>query len=279
MRILILGAGKMGIWLSDALCLQHEVAIFDKDIKKLKYVFNTQRLTNLGQIAEFAPQLLINAVDLKNTIAAFDEIIPHLSNNCILADIASVKNGLRHYYKNSGFKFVSTHPMFGPTFASLQDLSNQHAIIIEESDEEGKEFFKSFFDSLGLSIHEYTFVGHDQTIAYSLAVPFSSTIVFAACMRKQDAPGTTFKHHLNIAEGLLSEDNFLISEILFGPHSAFQLEKIKNQLDVLLEIIKEKDTKRLHQYLEDIKKNMNTPAITTEELIEAAMKVEHGFIS
>ncbi len=279
MRILILGAGKMGIWLSDALCLQHDVAIFDKDINKLKYVFNTQRLTHFEQVVDFDPELMINAVDLKNTIAAFDEVIPYLSRNCIISDIASVKNGLRHYYKSSGFRFVSTHPMFGPTFASLQDLSNQHAIIIEESDEEGKEFFRSFFQSLGLSIHEYTFVGHDQTIAYSLAVPFSSTLVFAACMRKQDAPGTTFKHHLNIAEGLLSEDNFLISEILFGPHSSFQLEKIKDQLGILLEIIKEKNTEKLHQYLEDIKTNMNSPAITTEELIEAAMKVEDGFIS
>lgn len=279
MKILIVGAGKMGIWLSDALCLQHEVAIFDKDITKLRYVFNTQRLVDLKEITDFAPEIMINAVDLKKTIDAFNEIIPYLPKTCILSDIASVKNGLRNFYKNSGFEFVSTHPMFGPTFASLNDLKNQHAIIIKESSQSGKNFFHSFYASLGLSIHEYTFVGHDQTIAYSLAVPFSSTIVFAACMRKQDAPGTTFKKHLNIAEGLLSEDNFLISEILFGPHSAYQLERIKDQLSNLLDIIKEKDTDKLHQYLNDIKENMNSPAITTEELIEAAMKVENGFIS
>lgn len=279
MKILIAGAGKMGIWLSDALCLQHEVAIFDKNLEKLKYVFNTERLINLDQIAQFDPELLINAVDLKNTIQAFEELTPYLSKNCIISDIASVKNGLRNYYLKSGFRFVSTHPMFGPTFASLRDLKNQHAIIIKESDEVGKSFFHAFYESLNLSIHEYSFVGHDQTIAYSLAIPFSSTIVFAACMRKQDAPGTTFKHHLKIAEGLLSEDVFLISEILFGPHSAFQLERIKDQLSHLLEIIKDKDTEKLHQYLNDIKKNMNSPSITTEELIEAAMQVESGLIS
>lgn len=279
MKILIVGAGKMGIWLSDALCLQHEVAIFDKDMTKLRYVFYTQRLVEPSEIKDFAPEIMINSVDLKNTIAAFDEIIPFLPETCILSDIASVKNGLRNFYINSGFEFVSTHPMFGPTFASLNDLKNQHAIIIKESSQAGKNFFHSFYASLGLSIHEYTFVGHDQTIAYSLAVPFSSTIVFAACMRKQDAPGTTFKKHLNIAEGLLSEDNFLISEILFGPHSAYQLERIKDQLSDLLEIIKEKNTDKLHQYLNNIKENMNSPAITTEELIEAAMKVENGFIS
>ncbi len=279
MKILIIGAGKMGIWLSDALCLQHEVAIFDKDMTKLRYVFNTQRLVNLEEIEAFNPELMINSVDLKNTIAAFEEIIPFLPKECILSDIASVKNGLRNFYIRSGFDFVSTHPMFGPTFASLNNLKNQHAIIIKESSEAGKNFFHSFYTSLGLSIHEYTFVGHDQTIAYSLAVPFSSTIVFAACMRKQDAPGTTFNKHLKIAEGLLSEDNFLISEILFGPHSAYQLERIKDQLGNLLDIIKDKDTGKLHQYLDDIKKNMNSPAISTEELIEVAMNVKNGFIS
>ena len=124
MRILIVGAGKMGIWLSDALCLQHEVAIFDRDMSKLRYVFNTQRLVEPEEITAFAPEIMINSVDLKNTIDAFNEIIPYLPSTCILSDIASVKNGLRNFYKNSGFEFVSTHPMFGPTFASLNNLKN-----------------------------------------------------------------------------------------------------------------------------------------------------------
>ena len=40
--------------------------------------------------------------------------------------------------------FVSTHPMFGPTFGKMKDLSNENAIIIKESDEEGKAFFREF---------------------------------------------------------------------------------------------------------------------------------------
>ena len=34
---------------------------------------------------------------------------------------------------------------------------------------------------------------HDETVAYSLSIPFVSTFVFAAVMKHQDAPGTTFK--------------------------------------------------------------------------------------
>src|SRR5690554_3089094 len=187
MKICILGAGKMGTWLTDALCLQHEVAIFDRDKERLRYVFNTQRLTTLEEIREFEPELLINSVTLKHTIAVFREVEPYLPAHCILSDIASVKTGFQDYYKSTGRRFVSTHPMFGPTFANLKDLSAHHAIIITESDHMGKAFFKDFFGSLGLNIHQYSFDEHDETIAYSLSIPFSSTLVFAACMKQQDA--------------------------------------------------------------------------------------------
>ena len=104
----------------------------------------------------------------KLPVPVFHEILPYLGKNCILADITSVKNGLRKFYPESGRRFVSTHPMFGPTFANLKDLSGQSAIIISESDEEGKAFFRNFFESFNLNIFEYSFVEHDQTIAYSL---------------------------------------------------------------------------------------------------------------
>ena len=45
MKILVLGAGKMGTFLTDVLCIQHEVALFDTDPKRLRFVFNTFRMT------------------------------------------------------------------------------------------------------------------------------------------------------------------------------------------------------------------------------------------
>ena len=45
-----------------------------------------------------------------------------------------------------------------------------------------------------------------QMIAYSLTLPFASTMVFAACMNNTAVPGTTFRKHLEIAKGLLQED-------------------------------------------------------------------------
>ncbi|VBB45748.1 Prephenate dehydrogenase [uncultured Paludibacter sp.] len=256
MKILILGAGKMGIFLTDVLCLKHEVALYDTDPKKLRFVFNTLRLTQLEEIREFEPELLINCVTLKYTLEAFDKVLPYVSKNCIISDIASVKTGLKEYYEKSGKRFVSTHPMFGPTFATLDNLSSQSAIIISESDHMGKAFFKDLYHSLRLKIFEYTFEEHDETIAYSLSIPFASTLVFASVMKPIEAPGTTFKKHMDIAKGLLSEDDYLLSEILFNPYTFEQVEKIRLELRHLLEIIKTKDTPQMQEFLEKVRKNI-----------------------
>ncbi len=245
-RVLIAGAGNMGSWLAETMCLDYEVAVYDTNPEKLKYLFNTYRFRTRDEIKEFRPQLLINAVGLKQTASSFRELIPYLTPDCILSDIASVKNGLADFYSDTGMRFVSTHPMFGPTFGNVKNLAGNNAIIITESDEEGKEFFRQFYRKLQLKLYEYTFMEHDMTIAYSLSIPFASTIVFSSCMKKLEVPGTTFRHHLDIAHGLLSEDDFLLSGILLNRYSLGKLEEVKERLAELIDILRKEDETALH---------------------------------
>lgn len=256
MKILIMGAGKMGRFFADTLSFHHEVCLFDTDPKQLRFVYNAIRTTDLEEVKVFEPELMINAVTIKYTIEAFQTVIPYLPKNCILSDIASVKTGLKDFYEHCGFRYVSTHPMFGPTFASLSDLSTQSAIIIKESDFLGKAFFKDVYSSLRLKIFEYTFEKHDQTTAYSLSIPFASTLVFGSVMRHQEAPGTTFKRHMAIAQGLMSEDDYLLQEILFNPFAPEQLEKIREKLGSLLDIVKAKDAEKMQAFLRTVRKNL-----------------------
>ncbi|MDD2284313.1 MAG: prephenate dehydrogenase/arogenate dehydrogenase family protein [Paludibacter sp.] len=256
MKILILGAGKMGTFLTDVLCFQHEVALFDTDPSRLRFVFNTLRMTQYKEIEEFQPELVINCVTLKYTIEAFQKVLPYIPQSCIVSDIASVKTGLKAFYESTEMRYVSTHPMFGPTFATLDNLSTQSAIVIAESDHMGKAFFKDLYGSLRLKIFEYTFEEHDQTIAYSLSIPFASTLVFASVMKPQEAPGTTFKRHMDIAKGLLSEDDYLLTEILFNPYTPEQLNNIRGELRTLLDIIDQKDSEAMHKFLKKVRKNI-----------------------
>ena len=138
----------MGSFFCDLLSFKHEVAIYDTDPQRLRFTFNAQRFASLDEIDAFDPNLVINAATVKYTIDAFNKVLPHLSQNCILSDIASVKTGLPEFYAQCGHPFVSTHPMFGPTFASLSNLSSENAIIITEGDHLGKVFFKDLYNEL-----------------------------------------------------------------------------------------------------------------------------------
>lgn len=256
MRILVLGAGKMGSFFLDLLSFEHETAVYEKNPERLRFTYNTLRFTALDEIDEFRPELVINAVTVKYTISAFKEVIPHLPADCIISDISSVKTGLKDFYEHCGHRYVSTHPMFGPTFANLNQLSHENAIIISEGDYMGRIFFKDLYSRLGLNIYEYSFEEHDKTVAYSLSIPFVSTFVFAAVMKHQNAPGTTFKRHMNIAKGVLNEDDFLLQEILFNPYTSEQVEQIRTELKRLLEIIDNKDAEGMKEYLTKIRDNV-----------------------
>jgi prephenate dehydrogenase len=251
-----MGAGKMGSFFIDLLSFEHEVAVFEKDPKRMRFTYNCQRLTLLEEVRDFAPELVINAVTVKYTIPAFKEIIPYLPKDCIISDISSVKTGLKEFYESTGMHYVSTHPMFGPTFANLNQLSEENAIIINEGNFIGRLFFKDLYQRLGLNIYEYSFEEHDKTVAYSLSIPFVSTFVFAAVMKHQDAPGTTFKRHMRIAKGVLNEDDFLLQEILFNPYTHDQVSQIRTELKELLEIIDTKNADGMKAYLKKIRDNV-----------------------
>ena len=256
MRILVMGAGKMGSFFLDLLSFDHETAVYEKDPKRMRFTYNCQRLTTLEEVKAFKPDLTINAVTVKYTIPAFKEVLPYLPDDCIISDISSVKTNLKEFYEQSGHPYVSTHPMFGPTFANLQQLSEENAIIISEGDYMGRIFFKDLYSRLGLNIYEYSFEEHDKTVAYSLSIPFVSTFVFAAVMKHQDAPGTTFKRHLRIAKGVLNEDDYLLQEILFNPYTSDQVARIRDELSLLLDIIEHKDAKGMKAYLTKIRDNV-----------------------
>lgn len=256
MKILILGAGKMGSFFCDLLSFDHELAVYDPDPRRMRFMYNTMRLSALDEIEAFAPEMVINCVTLQYTIDVFRQVVPMLKPYTILADIASVKNELKDYYATCGLPYVSTHPMFGPTFANLNQLSTENAIVVSEGDYLGRIFFKDLYERLGIKVHEYTFDEHDETMAYSLSIPFVSSFVFGAVMKHQDAPGTTFKRHMAIARGVTSEDETLLREILFNPRTSGQVAQIRERLKTLIDIIDQRDAEGLSTYLATIRQNL-----------------------
>jgi prephenate dehydrogenase len=75
-------------------------------------------------------------------------------------------------------------------------------------------------------------------------------------MKEQEAPGTTFKKHLSIARGLLSEDDYLLTEILLSPHSLSQVERINEQMEALIGMIRSRDKKQLKEFFGRLRGNI-----------------------
>jgi prephenate dehydrogenase len=61
---------------------------------------------------------------------------------------------------------------------------------------------------------------------------------------------------MDIAKGLLGEDDYLLSEILFNPYSPQQIDNIRAELKILLDIIENKDTERMQAFLKKVRLNI-----------------------
>lgn len=75
-------------------------------------------------------------------------------------------------------------------------------------------------------------------------------------MKHQSAPGTTFKRHKAIADGLMSEDDYLLSEILFNPNTPRQLEQIRDRLAELQTIVERRDYAAMAAFLDKVRSNL-----------------------
>lgn len=256
MKIVILGAGRMGVWLAEKFSSANEVGIYDVDRAKADGLSRTKVLKTLSEIEALEPQFLINAVTLENAVSAFEEAAPYTPKDCIICDVASIKAGLAGYYGKAGRRFVSVHPLFGPSSVDVESPGQGNAIIIEGSDPEGARFFKEFFESMGVKVFEYSFDEHDQVIAYSFTLPFFSSTVFAGSADRRAVPGSTFAKYRRAARDLLSEDNRLLKELLFNPYSLFELERITGKLEYLKHILRDKDYEELESLLGKLRENV-----------------------
>lgn len=255
-KIAVIGMGLMGKWFARELAKNHEVAVYDLNSKRMKESDKLKKLQGLEGLAAFQPDLLFNSVSIQNTIGAFQKVAPYLTAACILADIASVKDRLPEYYKSCGFSFVSLHPMFGPRFANMNKIKGENIIFIKESNARAVNFFKQFTRRYSLRNWDLGFREHDEMMAYSLSLPFAATIAFSACIKGQEVPGTTFSRHMEIAHRLLLEDDNLLTEILFNPHSLKRLETICTNMEFLKHVIRARDREEISKLLARLRRNI-----------------------
>lgn len=249
--LFVLGLGKMGKWFKDSLEKFFANNPEYNGWKVLGYDKNMN--VPIESVLDQAPSVVLNCVSLDNVVDAFKSIESFTNEETVLCDIASVKGILAQYYASCNRKFVSFHPMFGPTFAKMDKIQGENVIFIKGSDEETMMLFEEFFARYSMKFFYLTFDEHDEMMAYSLSIPFIASFVFGSRVDNTIVPGTTFKKHLNILTGLLNEDERLIAEILFNEHSIKEIEKISSNLEYLKHIVMDKDSEELSKFLKKLR--------------------------
>lgn len=244
----------MGSWLWSLLGREYEVVVYETDIEICRSAPEVPFLTKTDDILRFRPDLLLNCVSITSTISVFTEMVSLLPQGCMLADIASVKGELKEYYINSGRRFVSLHPMFGPTFSDMNSPGGRNAYIISESDSEGKAFFKNCFENHGIVIREVSFTEHDKLMASILSVPVLTALVFSSAATEKTIAGTTYDLFLGISGKVMNESSELLLMILKNSDTKDKIAMMTQTLSDIAEIAEgasEPEFRRLIRSLHD----------------------------
>jgi len=82
-------------------------------------------------LREFTPDMLLNAVSIRQTAAAFDACKPYLPDHCVLVDVTSVKGTYRNITARKVPLCIYASNV-GPTFANVNDLREENVILISD---------------------------------------------------------------------------------------------------------------------------------------------------
>ncbi len=259
-RILIAGAGRMGRWFITLLSNRHEVAVIEPLPERREFSEKVTIIDSYGEIRSFSPSLVINCAGLEITVDLFRELDPFLKGDTVLCDIASLKRGVEEYYRESGRRFVSLHPMFGPTLADMSSLQGYNMLIVNGSDKEYANFFRECFRPAGLAISEVDFNNHDEIMASALSAPMLSSIVFAASLNGHESVpgGSSYRSQRELAMRLLDGDSEIMSLLLTNISTVGTIDKMIDSLTTIRGFVDKGDKDSIYRAITELSSSLRS---------------------
>lgn len=167
-KILILGKGNIG-WMFEQLLRKTIHSVIVSEIN------GSIEPLSKEHIKKFNPDIVLNCVSMYETINAFNDILPYITKDTILVDVASVKKGLKEFYADAGFNFVSMHPLFSNN--SFWTNNHSKIIIVSESSPISSEVCNLLFGKANVSYYNFTFDKHDEIMTYLLSAQYISSLI------------------------------------------------------------------------------------------------------
>jgi prephenate dehydrogenase len=208
LKAAVIGAdGKMGRWLVHHLARQG-YTVQSADLRWGK-----------GERELETADLVVVSVPIRATLGVLYEASSHMKPGAVLAEIASLKEGVLEPLKASaekGLVPLCVHPMFGP---STERLDNKTVALVPLVDPRREaELAESIFP--GADVVEVDAEAHDKYMVAVLSLPYLVNIAFAKALEGMDLRklrrlgSTTYTLQYTLAQSVVSEKTELIESLL-----------------------------------------------------------------
>ncbi len=152
MKILVYGVGGMGSFFKDFFFSRgYDVAGYD--------VIESRRDVDLDRIKDY--DVIFVCVPMDAVEDALEKIKRYANPNALLVDISSIKTHILKIFDESGFDYLSIHPMFGPK----SEIGLSNIIVVVESGREEEKVILDEFRKAGAIISYLPREKHDEKMA------------------------------------------------------------------------------------------------------------------
>ena len=246
--VIIGGAGALGQLFSQMLTLSgYQVRILDKD-----------DWANADVIFDGAG-LVIVTVPIVETCKLIREKLTNLPENCILADLTSIKSKpLESMLKAHKGPVIGLHPMFGPDVGSL---AKQVVVVCHGRDESAYEWLLEQIKIWGARIVVADAPKHDRAMQLVQAMRHFSTFVYGLNLRKENAniesllqfSSPIYRLELAMVGRLFAQNPELYADIIFAQKDSISvIEDYLNNYREALELLKAGDRASFVNWFENV---------------------------
>lgn len=208
MKAVVIGAeGKMGRWLVHHLAGQG-YTVHPVDLRR-----------GLGERRLRAADLVVVSVPIRATPGVLHEVSSHMKLGAVLAEIASLKEGVMEPLRESadkGLVPLCVHPIFGPSTVKLDNKAVAMVPLVDPRRE--AELAGSLFPGVDLVVVDAE--AHDECMAAVLSLPYLVNMAFAKALEGMDLEklrrlgGTTYTLQYILAQSVVSEKTGLVEPLL-----------------------------------------------------------------
>lgn len=217
--VIIGGRGQMGCLFEKMLTLSgYQVRILDKG----DWVWSKELLSDAGMV--------IISVPIHLTEQIISEL-PTLPEDCILVDLASVKNRpLQAMLAAHNGPVLGLHPMFGPDSGSL---AKQVVVWCDGRKPDAYQWFLEQIQVWGARLHRISAVEHDQNMAFIQALRHFATFAYGLHLAEENVnldqllalSSPIYRLELAMVGRLFAQDPQLYADIIMSSDSNLALIK------------------------------------------------------